>query len=756
MSAIYCRQGHQNSSDNRFCRLCGEPLTASASSTLAASDPAVAKNGHPVQNPIVGDRYRLRQQLGHGGFGKTYLAEDVNRFNEPCVLKEFAPQVDDPATLQKAEQLFEREAGVLYQLQHSQIPRFRELLRVEFEGRTRLFLVQDYVRGQNYQELLDQRQQRGEVFSEAEMLQLLQHVLPVLGYIHHKGVIHRDISPDNLMRREDDQLPILVDFGGVKQAAISVISGLGPEAPPKPHANVTIVGKQGYAPYEQMAAGDVEPHNDFYALAVTVLVLLTGQSPHYLLDINSPGHWQTHLSLSPLLTRVLRKMLSVYPSDRYTSAPAILATLFPAAPPASDSSTPNYANAAPAQPSMSPSPTPLFAPAPSVPPEPTRAVAPGFPPSAAATSPAPLPPRSPAPLPAPAPLPPPPPSITTAPATASTTTAPTTPRRRIRSILLACLIVLGVGTTSAWVGSNAPRWVMEWRSQQDASGNGDELEPSSQFSATEQRRKADLRAKRDRLQVSSQFLVQLTDASFYEQYPQQKGRALTVNPDDAEWREKWDAIAAQWLNQLETVLDGTARSKLGRYGKADRDQWKTIANGMYVSSRALYRLADVEFFAAFPDQQDQEFLNQPIGQIWHGMAASQLRRLQSGETLETIQFAPGAYSTKVEQVLAPGEGHTYLLNAQKGQILRLNVNAPRTRLSLYVPKPTRDTPFLLEDTLDQTWSGQLPQSGYYEIVVILDHPALSNQASTAAETVKLRVSVDNVATPLTPDPGQEG
>ena len=748
MSAIYCRKGHQNSSDNRFCRLCGEPLTTSASLSASDSKLAGSSNERASQGTIVGDRYRLRQQLGHGGFGKTYLAEDINRFNEPCVLKEFAPQVDDPGTLKKAEQLFEREAGVLYQLQHAQIPRFRELLRVEFEGRSRLFLVQDYVKGQNYQELLEQRQQRGETFSEADILQLLRHVLPVLGYIHQKGVIHRDISPDNLMRRDEDQLPVLIDFGGVKQAAISVISGLGQEKANQPQANVTIVGKQGYAPYEQMAAGDVEPHNDFYALAATALVLLTGQSPQYLLDANSPGHWQTQLSLLPRLARVLRKMLSIYPSDRYTSAQAILSSLFPNASSQPDSGVLGYAGPNPAYKSTAPlasSPSPSHQT-----PTPTLAVAPGFPSPAPHVSPAPLPPK---PIPQPSPLSHTPPSITTIPAPTKSS------RRRIPPILLAFLIVLGVGTASAWVGSNIPRWVMEWNSQRDESdshsGNGDELEPSSQFSAAEQRRKADLRAKRDRLQISDKFLVQLTDVSFYEQYPQQKGRALTANPDDAEWREKWDAIAAQWLDQLDTLLDATARSNLGRYGKADRDQWKKTANSINVSSRALYRLADMEFFAAFPEQQEQKFLNQPIGQIWHGMVASHLRQFQSGETLEKIQFAPGTYSTTLEQTFAPGQGQAYLINAQKGQILRLNLNAPRTRLSLYVPKPTQDIPFLLEDSLDQTWSGQLPQSGYYEIVVLLDHPALSNQASPQAATVQLRVSVDNVATPVVPEQEQE-
>ncbi len=84
-------------------------------------------------------------------FGRTYLCEDLNRFNELCVLKEFAPQVQGTALITKAQELFEREAGVLYRLQHHQIPRFREMFRVSGTGKGQLFLVQDYVAGETYQ-----------------------------------------------------------------------------------------------------------------------------------------------------------------------------------------------------------------------------------------------------------------------------------------------------------------------------------------------------------------------------------------------------------------------------------------------------------------------------------------------------------------------------------------------------------------------------------------------------------------------------
>jgi serine/threonine-protein kinase len=210
MTHLYCSKGHENPSGSRFCIQCGENLAL-----------PVRQGVYP--GLILDERYRVVRQLGQGGFGRTYLAQDLHRFDELCVLKEFAPQVQGSYALQKAEELFEREAGVLYKLQHPQIPKFRELFQVKQEGEGLLFLVQDYVDGQTYHALLDARKRQGLRFNEAEVMQLLLKLLPVLEYIHALGVVHRDISPDNLILRSTDGLPVLIDFGGVKQVAATVI-----------------------------------------------------------------------------------------------------------------------------------------------------------------------------------------------------------------------------------------------------------------------------------------------------------------------------------------------------------------------------------------------------------------------------------------------------------------------------------------------------------------------------------------------------
>ncbi len=296
---------------------------------------------------ILNSRYRILHQLGHGGFGRTYLAEDINRFNEPCVLKEFAPQLQGSFALSKAQELFEREAGVLYRLEHPQIPRFRELFRYKYQGKGHLLLVQDYVEGQTYHTLVNNRAQEGMKFSEAEISQLLWQLLPVLEYIHSIGVIHRDISPDNLILRCSDGLPVLIDFGSIKEVATKAQSQLVDGATPRrrkaqgnaPHVEAipntetisligTVLGKSGYAPPEQMDRGFVCAHSDLYALAATAVVLLTGKEPQQLIDPNSyRWHWQEEVTLSPKLERVLAKMLAPLPCERFSSAREVIQTL---------------------------------------------------------------------------------------------------------------------------------------------------------------------------------------------------------------------------------------------------------------------------------------------------------------------------------------------------------------------------------------------------------------------------------------------
>ncbi|MBC7970374.1 MAG: serine/threonine protein kinase [Verrucomicrobia bacterium] len=276
---------------------------------------------------VLRQRYLIQQVLGQGGFGRTYLALDQERFNEPCVLKEFIVPYHDGTLIEKSKILFHREASTLYQIQHPQIPRFW----AAFEDERRFFLVQDFVDGQTYRQLLSDRKQKGQTFSEAEVLHFLNYLLPVLACIHNQGIVHRDISPENVILQTQAStqleptrslpeagLPVLIDFGAVKEATSHWPLMSTP----------TRVGKVGYAPPEQLQTGKVYPNSDLYALGATALVLLTGREPQTLLDSRTlTWNWEPHTHIGGELAMVLRRMLAMYPADRYQSASEVLQDL---------------------------------------------------------------------------------------------------------------------------------------------------------------------------------------------------------------------------------------------------------------------------------------------------------------------------------------------------------------------------------------------------------------------------------------------
>ncbi|MEZ2304327.1 MAG: protein kinase [Microcoleus sp.] len=619
-----------------------------------------------MTNPIypgitLGNHYRIVRELGHGGFGRTYLAEDAHRFNEPCVLKEFAPQVQGSYALQKSEELFEREAGVLYKLKHNQIPNFRELFRVNISDRGYLFLVQDYVPGQTYRFLLDARKRQGLRFIEAEVNQLLIQLLPVLEYTHSLGVIHRDISPDNLILRLSDGMPVLIDFGGVKQVAATAES-LFAETNSTP-APATRIGKLGYAPAEQMQMGIVYPHSDLYALAATVLVLLTGKEPHQLLDSHTLNwHWRSECSVSPNLALVLDKMLAHGPSDRYSSAREVMQAL--SGNPAS-------------MPHSQPTPTSTF--------PPTQA-----------------PPEL-------QPIPIVPPKLPGVPVSMTNIRS----QEKLPAWKMV-LLVVAVLSSMGGLGWFAGNYLLNLQSK---------VQKIPVATGPKQQQEDALRDRFQKLEIDDRFYndyVSLVDETFYAKYPELGGRLLKEGEGDRTWRERWQKIGDELLDKLENI-SSNARKKLGSYDTSDINTWKVEVNKINLSSRALYDLADAKFFYLFPEQpRDRNIIGLAIGQIWQAITADALAALQAGATIESVEFENRASQKTLKGNLKPGEGKAYIARLAQNQTLRVNLQAPpkSTLLSIYTPGRTNKSRALLEDAEGLSWSGLLDDAGYYEFVVV--------------------------------------
>lgn len=275
--------------------------------------------------PLMLDgRYVPTKLLGRGGFGAAFLARDRRIPGmRQCVVKQFQPAGNLTSTqLQLAQQLFEREADVLAQLgnEHDQIPDlfafFPVIVPSLQPGQEDQFfyLVQEYINGQNLDEELIQKGK----FSEPEVLEVLVEILKVLKFVHNKGIIHRDIKPSNIMRRRDGKI-FLLDFGAVKQVTNSPAGAPG---------SSTGIYSLGFAPPEQMAGNQVFPSTDLYALAVTILTLLTGQEATKLFDAYSnQWNWRGQATVSTHLANILDKMLLAAANQRFQSAQEVLDAL---------------------------------------------------------------------------------------------------------------------------------------------------------------------------------------------------------------------------------------------------------------------------------------------------------------------------------------------------------------------------------------------------------------------------------------------
>ncbi|MBD2438654.1 serine/threonine-protein kinase [Nostoc sp. FACHB-110] len=267
---------------------------------------------------LLNNRYQVIQVLGAGGFGDTFLAEDTHMpSRRRCVIKQLKPISNDPQTYQLIQQRFEREAATLEYLGESsdQIPR----LYAYFLENGLFYLVQEWIHGQTLTEIVAAQGCQ----SESTVRGILLSLLSVLDYVHSKGIIHRDIKPDNIILRAVDGKPVLIDFGAVKETIRTIIT-----TPGQPIQSL-VIGTPGYMPSEQ-AIGRPVYATDIYSLGLTAIYLLTAKSPSELPTNQQTGEilWQNSApQVSPQLAMVLNQAIRPQASDRYTTASKMLYAL---------------------------------------------------------------------------------------------------------------------------------------------------------------------------------------------------------------------------------------------------------------------------------------------------------------------------------------------------------------------------------------------------------------------------------------------
>lgn len=262
------------------------------------------------QSPaLFRERYRVLRALGQGGFGVTYLAQDMRLPGQPrCVIKQLAPRTHNHLSLERAKVRFRREAKVLANLgSHSQIPCLLDYFTIRGE----FYLVQEYIQGQTIaQEVRKQGRQ-----TEAQVKYFVQEMIPVLQFIHRNRIIHRDIKPPNIIRSEFDRRLVLIDFGAVREFLADLEDAHAYQAPVS-----QFVGTPGFAPPEQLSLRPCYG-SDIYALGMTCLFMLTTRTPSEFDGDPKTGQvrWQHTTTVSPHFAGILDKMLRPDPTERYES-----------------------------------------------------------------------------------------------------------------------------------------------------------------------------------------------------------------------------------------------------------------------------------------------------------------------------------------------------------------------------------------------------------------------------------------------------
>jgi serine/threonine protein kinase len=245
--------------------------------------------------------YQVLGILGEGGTGITYRVQDEQTQRQVALKILMLRQAIDWKTLE----LFEREAQILQQLQHPQIPRYLDYFVVDDERDRSFYIVQELAEGKP----LSQWVEEGWHGTEEDIRAIALQILHILDYLHRLNppVIHRDLKPQNLIRREDGQIS-LVDFGAVGSTYHNTLM-----------RGSTVVGTYGYMAPEQFQ-GQAVPATDYYGLGATILFLLTRRSPAELPVHRLKIEFRSRLSLSPLFADWLEKMLEPGTQERYGSA----------------------------------------------------------------------------------------------------------------------------------------------------------------------------------------------------------------------------------------------------------------------------------------------------------------------------------------------------------------------------------------------------------------------------------------------------
>ena len=295
---LYCDNcGAANPATARFCQFCATLL------------PFKHSTGSLPDQTLLAGRYQLLSRIGQGGMGAVYKAADTRFNNRPLAIKEMSSTGLPPARLLEAEAAFEREAHLLADLLHPNLPRIYE----HFTENDRSYLVMDFIEGQTVEEHLEQV--GGGPLPIEQVIKWAEQLCDVLNYLHthQPPIIFRDLKPANVMMSESGHI-YLIDFGIARIFK-----------PGKQHDTVAL-GSPGYAAPEQYGKAQSSPRSDIYSLGALLHHLLTGIDPSEQPFFFRPAS-QVNPAIDPALDALLQQMLSMDSDRRPASAQEVLNAL---------------------------------------------------------------------------------------------------------------------------------------------------------------------------------------------------------------------------------------------------------------------------------------------------------------------------------------------------------------------------------------------------------------------------------------------
>ncbi len=549
---------------------------------------ASAKSAAPfVIGTLLAERYRLERCLSADPdqiHGALWRAADQMAGDTAVALR----QLKDDAVQERFRQLWPAIQSVL----HPQIPRFGGLI----ESQGSLWLVREWQEGSTLRQIQEQRLQRQLVFGAGEVLLLLRQLLSPLVVLHGLELVHGDINPRNLLRRDQDGLPVLLDFGLLQLSGAQPLEG----------------ASAAYAPRAQGRREPAAAWMDLHGLGVTALTLLTGRPPEQLLEVEGL-RWRlpVDLELEPPFREVLERLLSEQPARRFDQAAEALRALQAVTMPESTGPQTRADRTLVLAPVLAPEPDP----------EPE------------ATSSLDLPPFTP-------------------PAREPFRRRPRADERQLAAegrlwpVVAALLVSVLLGTAIGWfLLSRAKTPAQAPSTDRDLIGG----RSAASLPPAEVDQRQQLLSRLRALQVDRSWFLQLVDASLMARFPERGGRLPSDSLDDAPLRRVWNDLAEDWLARVEQ-LPPVLRRRLGQLKPADWTTQRQALVDQGVNARVVEQLVSASAQPLLPGAPAGIKPPEPYRQLWIAAALRSLEDVQ----IETVKARPLTPTVLTSRVPAGG------------------------------------------------------------------------------------------------------